>query len=524
MKKEIKVLVDNLKEAGQDFEFYPTTDEILACIARSFKSSISRGYGNGKASVLDIGAGKCNFKKYFDKLGGYYFNYYAIEKSEILINDYDADTVVLGTDFYSNTLVDKKVDVIFCNPPYSEYVEWTTRILKEGNAEHIYMVIPQRWKENQQLKQVIDTLKIQYYVLGSFSFENAERAARAYVDVIEFTKSNKECYEKDPFSIWFNETFKTSETEDDFLKKYDKDNIETSLVSLDNKDKIALLCEYYNEEITNIQKAFMNVCELSSNTLKAIGIKKETVKTALKDQLANLKLKYWNEFYNCLDVITDRLTHKTRYDMYQRFCSLGAVDFTESNVRTVLLWVIKNTHKYMESQLVELYKHFSDYENVKMYKSNQKTFTADEWRWNRNDDVRKNYSLDYRIIASEYWNNNYSWNGIELDERKVKTSTDDICTIAFNLGFRCTEKPEIKEYGTKYYYKLADGTPLFEVKVYKNGNAHYKFNIEFSKAFNVEAGRILGWIRSKEEAKKEFDTDKYFNVMNNNQLLLGFES
>lgn len=134
---------------------------------------------------------------------------------------------------------------------------------------------------------------------------------------------------------------------------------------------------------------------------------------------------------------------------------------------------------------------------------------------------RKDYKLDYRIIASEYWNNRYSWTD-ELDKRKTKTATDDICTIAFNLGFRCTEKAEVTEYGKKYYYKLADGTDLFEVKVYKNGNAHYKFNTEFSKAFNIEAGRILGWLRNKQEAKEEFNTDAYFNVMNSNQLQLGF--
>lgn len=515
MKKEMQVLVDELKQAGQDFEFYPTTDEMLACITPSLKAAIGRDGQNTK--FLDIGAGTCKFKKYF-KIPK---NYYAIEKSEILINGYDEDVVVISTDFYADTLVDKKVDVIFCNPPYSEYIEWTTKILKEGNAKNIYMVIPDRWKENQQLKQVIDTLEIKYSILGSFSFENAERSARAYVDVIEFTKSNSEYYQTDPFSVWFYETFSHIETEDAFIKKYEKEEIENTLVSMNNKDKVALLCEYYAEELSNIQKAFMNVCELNTNTLKAIGIKKETVKTALKDQLANLKLKYWKEFYDCLDTITDRLTHKTRYEMYERFCGLGAIDFTKSNVRTVLLWIVKNTYKYMESQLVDLYKHFSDFENVKPYKSNQKTFTAEQWRWN-SDEARKNYSLDYRIIASEYWNNNYSWSGTELDERKVKTSTDDICTIAFNLGFRCVEKPEITEYGKKYYYMMANGKPLFEVKVYKNGNAHYKFNVEFSKAFNTEAGRILGWIKNKEECKQEFGTDGYFNVMKNNQLLIGF--
>lgn len=509
MRKEMQALVDELKEANQDFEFYPTTDEILRCIDRSFKAYEHK-------TVLDIGAGTCKFKQYFKDV---YFTYYAIEKSEILINNYDADVIVLGTDFNENVLIDKKVDVIFCNPPYSEYVQWTARILKEGNATNIYMVIPSRWKENQLLKNVVDTLNIQYSILGSFSFENAERSARAFVDVILFTKKINEYYEQDPFSVWFNETFKSIEDEDH--NKYDDKEIKNALVSLNNKDKVNLLCEYYQNEMMNIQKAFENICALDTNTLKSIGLEKKAIKTALQDKIKNLKYKYWHEFYSCLDVITDRLTHKTRYEMNQRFSSLGAIDFTESNVRNVLLWIVKNTHRYMESQLVDLYKHFSNFENVKMYKSNQKTFTAEQWRWHSDD--RSHYSLDYRIIADEHWNNNYSWEGAKLDDRKVKTATDDICTIAFNLGFRCTEKPVITEYGTKYYYMMSDGKPLFEVKVYKNGNAHYKFNVEFSKAFNVEAGRILGWLRNKEQAKEELGTDKYFNVMNSNQLLLGFK-
>lgn len=514
---QISTIVKTLKENEQDFEFYPTTDEILNCIKLSVGAVLDVGFTNCK-SVLDIGAGTCKFKTFMSEF--YKFNYYAIEKSEILINNYSDDVIVLGADFHTNILYDKKVDVIFSNPPYSEYVEWTTRILKEGNATHIYMVIPSRWKENKQLNQVMDTLKIQHKILGTFDFLNAERSARAIVDVIEFTKSTDEHYERDPFSIWFNETFKASE-EDDFLKKYDRETIKNEIVSLSTKDKVSLLCEYYNEEIRNVQDAFIKVCALSPKTLKAIGIDKKAVKIALKEQLNSIKIKYWNEFYNCLDVITDRLTHKTRYEMKERFNKHGAVDFTEQNVRAVLLWIVKNTYKYMESQLVDLFKHFSDFENIKKYKSNKRTFTADEWRWNKGDAVKQKYSLDYRIIACEHWNNNYSWKE-EIDDRKAKTATDDICTIAFNLGFRCVEKQEVKEFGEKYYYYLSDGKPLFEVKVYKNGNCHYKFNTEFSKAFNIEAGRILGWIRNKEECKEEFNTDRYFNVMNNNQLLLGF--
>lgn len=55
-----------------------------------------------------------------------------------------------------------------------------------------------------------------------------------------------------------------------------------------------------------------------------------------------------------------------------------------------------------------------------------------------------------------------------------------------------------------------------EYKIYKNGNMHVKFNIEFMKALNVEVARLLGWINKPEDIKKEFvaemakGAEKYF--------------
>jgi hypothetical protein len=55
-----------------------------------------------------------------------------------------------------------------------------------------------------------------------------------------------------------------------------------------------------------------------------------------------------------------------------------------------------------------------------------------------------------------------------------------------------------------------------EYRVYKNGNMHAKFDIEFMKALNVEVSRLLGWINKPEDIKKEFPDDmakgaeKYF--------------
>ena len=47
---------------------------------------------------------------------------------------------------------------------------------------------------------------------------------------------------------------------------------------------------------------------------------------------------------------------------------------------------------------------------------------------------------------------------------------------------------------------------------------HIKFNIEFTKALNVEVSRLLGWIKNKEDIKNEFPeemasgAEKYFKT------------
>lgn len=85
-------LVLELKEAGQDFEFYPTTDEMLAEAYKALESVC--GYHK---SVLDIGCGTCNFKRYIERKGGS-VEYFGIEKSDILIGKLPYDVFVLGTD------------------------------------------------------------------------------------------------------------------------------------------------------------------------------------------------------------------------------------------------------------------------------------------------------------------------------------------------------------------------------------------------------------------------------------------
>jgi hypothetical protein len=55
----VPALVEELKQNGQDHEWYPTTDEIIGAVARDLKEEFGEGYGERLKvhSILDIGAG-----------------------------------------------------------------------------------------------------------------------------------------------------------------------------------------------------------------------------------------------------------------------------------------------------------------------------------------------------------------------------------------------------------------------------------------------------------------------------------
>lgn len=554
----ISTLVKQLKENNEDFEFYPTNPEMLLPIFEKLPVKVD--------SILDIGCGTCNFRKYFDtyskmrqvasekeeerkeldaeRNGERYYRrsiskhtieeYYVIEKSKTLINTLDKDIIVLGTDFNQSLLIDKSVDVIFCNPPYSEYETWTTRIIKEGNCDTIYLIIPQRWQENENIQRAIKSRDAVVTVLGSFDFLNAERSARAKVDVLEIKKNvNASRYggrseiDDSAFDEWFDSTFKMREKEDDRCSAYEreqreKQRIKNQISTSDSKAKI--LVELYNQEMNALFESFKAVCQLDSETLTIFGLSKSSIKSALKQKTKSLKIIYWQMVFEELEEITSRLTSKTRESMLGRFKKLTAVDFTIENIYPLIIWVIKNANSYYNDQLIDFYKTLSDPDNVKPYKSNQKVFESDGWRHASRYERKQSmthYTLDYRIICDIFGKTYFG----HLDSHKNTQVIDDICTIANNLGFEPIW-PNHREYPTEFGKKYQvmcknkkDGV-LFDYRIYKNGNTHVRFNVEFAKAMNVEVSRLLGWIRSAEDIKREFTpemakgAEKYFKVNN----------
>ena len=526
-------LIKELKENNEDFEFYPTSKNMIDVIIP---------YLNHE-TVLDIGCGTCNFKKFVSEADTSKIKkYYVMEKSKTLLNKLDDDTICLGTDFNANTLLDKKVSTIFCNPPYSEFENWTKRIISEGNFKQAFLVIPERWKNNIEIKNLLEKFDTRADVLGSFDFLNAERTARAKVDVIRLVKrkynsswKNQTDFEEDAFNIWFEDTFRVqSKNESDYdfksrKEKEKKEKISNALVNA-NQSKASILVNLYQNEYNTLIDHLKKIMELDAEVLETFGFSIEKVKEGLKSQITGLKTLYWDMVFNEFDEITNRLTYKSRNEIRTSFDNLNNIDFTLENIYVIILWVIKNANKYYNSQLVDFFKDLSSEANVKPYKSNQRLFEKDGYYWNASK--KNNYVLDYRIIMSSPFRYDDWHDVLDKNEYQSVKVLQDILTIARNLGFKTGMVHLPDDFAEKTYIYFENSDKIFmEYKVYKNGNMHVKFNQEFTKAMNVEVSRLLGWIRTPEDIKNEFPTElakgaeKYFKVnknllINNNLKLL----
>ena len=508
MKKESRDLLTILTDNNQDFEWYPTTNKMFEKVKQ---------YSMEHKTILDIGCGQAKLKDYFPDS-----DYFAIEKSQVLISRLPADVYILGTDFNACTLIDKKVDMIFCNPPYSEFKNWTIRIIKEGNFKEAFLIIPQRWQDDEDIKQALENAKIRYEIIDSTDFLDAERQARAKVDIIKFTRSDYISESVDPFKSWFEETFNFKEKKDTardyevYQRKNEK--LKNQLVSAGNK--IEYLCNMYDDEMSRLYSSFQAICNLDEETLHDIGVETKKVIESLKFKIQNTKILYWRLVFDYLDEITKRLTKNSRNELFKRFERLQEVDFNRENIQAVVIWVLKNASSLFDDQLVKLYKEFTSPDNIVKYKSNQRVFKRNEY-WSARFDNKSevsHYCLTYRMVVDcLYFKDSCSWTGERIDERKSQTIVDDLSAIANNLGFETDYKDIPTEFGEKYYVMGKNAKPLIEFKLYKNGNTHLKLDIEFCKAMNVEVARLLGWIQDFSDVAKEFpddmkDAGKYYGT------------
>ena len=484
-------MLKQLKENNQDHEWYPTTAEIIDCIKGDLKTE--------KESILDCGAGD---GRVLESLSG--GDLYAIERSTILINALPHDTILIGTEFHETTLMDKEVNIVFSNPPYSEYERWVIKIIREANATACYLVIPERWVNSVEIKKALQYRECDAEIMGSFDFLNAERKARANVNVVKITLKSRDWRDSDPFNKWFDENFTVNNKEDD---KLEPEKIKAEIAKTGSV--IQTLVDYHNADMIKLQENFKTVSQLDAQLLEDINIDIRKIKKALKQRIKGLKNLYWDELFKHYSVITRKLTTATRAKIQRKLTHRSGIDFTVSNCIAVSGWVIRQGNDYYDSQLIDVVEKFLDERNIKKYKSNERLYTFNEWRYFERVKSITHYKLELRIIIENqgrgYDHEQRSNNGLKNTQRDT---IDDLIVIAGNLGFyvRDTTQSVLNwQENNNQNIMMVNGEILMNIKVFMNGNIHFKFNKKFIMKLNVEFGRLKGWLTNSASAAHELD-------------------
>ena len=537
-KSSVSSLVSRLKEEGQDHEWYPTTDEILFVVVRDLRNEVSKRfrYDNEGRSFMDIGAGNGKVLRSIRDIYGKRCQLFAIEKSDILRDELDDDMLVVGTEFMEQSLLNKQCDVIFCNPPYSEFAEWSAKIIRESCAPLVYLVIPDRWMSQLVITDAIKFRDAEVKVIGEYDFLSSEdRTARARVNILKVSLSD---HQDDAFVRFFDEQF--SELKAKFKESARQAHQENN----GSKGKFSelvigasypeALVSLYLQEIEKIQKNYMAVGTLDADLLRELEISPTKIMDFLRERLKGLKNLYWKELFDHLTAITSRLTAKSRDTLLKTLHSSTYVDFTMSNIYAIILWAVKNSNRFIESQLIDTYELMVDKCCVHNYKSNQRVWIDQRWRYADEEEKNSHFALDYRIVAHRMGGLKVRWSGSkpELDERAA-TFLGDLMTIANNLGFHTDEeqrqplnkRDDWNDNSKREFFATHPSTGkrvlLLDVRAFLNGNIHMRLNQDFILALNVEFGRLKGWLTSGEEAASELQEPKAALYFNSNIQLSG---
>lgn len=527
------LMIRNLKAEGQDFEWYPTTASMIECVNADIRKKLSVFNEDPleQISVLDCGAGDGRVLQALTN-----GDRFAIEKSQLLIDAQDASVITIGTDLMQQELITKRVDVIFSNPPYSEFGGWARKIVGEANAKMVYLVVPERWAKDELLQEILKDRKAEAEIIGTFDFSSpdADRPARARVNVLSIQlayegamhhASRSQGLKTDPFDKWFKENFQQNASKaafsdlnpSDAIKNKVKQRVSHGQELVTANGLVQALEAFYHEDLEKLLGDYTRICELDSILLYEMGVNTEALAKGLKLKITSLKDAYWQELFSHLDSVTSRLTANTRKTMLNKLNDSTHIDFSAANVHGLLSWVIKNCNNYFDSQLIDLVKRMTRQANVVRYKSNEKVFTHEDWRYGNQPDIER-YGLDYRIVLELHQAICVSQFMFEHTKSGLSdyagSLLNDIATVANNLGFDTTGQNRAQDFswesGKKMNFMFRDQKTgkeavLFEAKAFKKGTVHIKLNQRFACKLNTEFGRLMGWLRTAQDANEEMD-------------------
>lgn len=517
-------VVRELKDADQDFEWYPTTTAMIDRVVRDLVPRLdshewyqnqrcSRG-GASAPPVLDIGAGDGRLLIAVREAAKAAPSrvktpvMYAIEKSTIHQRTLARNGIAtIGADFRQQSLCDKRVFAIFCNPPYSEYVDWVCRIISEASTVLAYIIVPLRWRENAKIKEALAGRKCRVESMGTFDFRGADRSADVEVELFKLRFETSSAFDSVvegmlPELSVFAKTDRLPCPDEDPGK---------NLATDEGGTEIDRMVREYDRRLESLFENYRAACRLDLEILSELGITKQIILDSIHAKIKALKHRCWTRLFEELHTVRNRMATAQRKRFIESLNDKFSIDFTHDNIMAVLIWVSESANEYFDEQLIDLFRELSLSCCVLKYKSNERVWSKQHFRYKFYTEPGHptHYKLEYRLVVehggietSEYEYRRKEFYGLT---QRAHDMLSDVLTVANNLGFVCHDRPEKYRWtsGTPVEFKGVNGEVLLKVRAYKKGTMWFQFAPRLMLAINVEAGRLLGWLRSATQAADE---------------------
>jgi hypothetical protein len=546
-----------LQTANEDFEWYPSTPEILEAMKNdlwkylrehehdytkrreeriSINTSYAQACGKGKktesieiGTFLDIGAGDGRVLDLFEA-----DKKYGIEIARAQADDLIRRGIfIIGRNYWDVSLCEQYFSLIYSNPPFSQFERWVNKILVDCNFCVLYLLLPVRWKNQKEITRELE--RYEATVVGEFDFSDADREARGKVNLIRvnapWKKIDDDVKQGDRhYYDYYQETLEDAferivrENIADFQEKPDIGWEEERNQALALKmTPIDQLVSDYEVEKENLGNAFRAIGKLNTEIIKLMGQDKKSMLEIIKKSIEGLKTKYWKAAFDKLEPVRKRMTYDTREKIFRDIEEFRTLDFNADNIYSIVIWLINNSNIGILEQIGEVFDKMTTKEYIEAYKSN-KHWTKSNWRHTESDwkyqklPPRWKLGLDYRIVVGTYNYNGYvSWK---------RTIVDDFIIICRNLGFPIAEHctPDYELHQSEQMFFTEDGELAFTMRYFTgNKNAHLKINKKLLMKFNVEIAKIRRWMSDPDDVVEEYEVpkDEAVRMWNSGVALLG---
>jgi len=468
--------------------FYPTPPSLARKMISEIKGEPAR--------VLEPSAGKGDILDVFAERQTYRNNHlYAIEKSpDLRATLVGKQYKVIDSDFLTFSGPDK-FDLIIANPPFKDGDKHLLKAIDiMYNGQIIFLLNAETLKNphtniRKDLARKLAELDAEIeYIEGAF--KNAERPTGVEVVLINIIIERK--VEDDLF-----------EGCDDTVETPDYTIEETSEVS--TKKRIPELVAEYNQIIKIGTETIVNYYRNYKKVGKYIGLNDKAgayssgnltyiMQNQLNNLLASVRENYWKQ---CLDLkeVKSRMTEAKQNEFYKTIATQCYMDFTENNIRTFVLNLIKTYEQTLTEAVLEIFDKFTirhSWDDNNKHEKNIHYFNG----WKTNNAFKVGKKVIIPIYAS-YGNPFLGYSGEWKLDYSAARELQDIDTVMNYFD------------GMNNYYSISNALELnftkgissniestyFTITAYKKGTIHLTFNDEGTlRRFNVAACKGKGWL------------------------------